>query len=51
MKFVHVTDLHIAPGGEKLLELNPVERLMACIADINLHRDNESLNLSTISYQ
>ncbi len=47
MKFVQVTDLHIVPGGGKLLELNPAERLMACIADINLHRDNVSFCVFT----
>ena len=47
MKFVQVTDLHIVPGGGKLLESNPVERLSACIADINQHRDNVSFCIFT----
>ncbi len=37
MKFVQVTDLHIVPAGATLLDLDPRERLCACIADINEH--------------
>jgi 3',5'-cyclic AMP phosphodiesterase CpdA len=47
MKFVQVTDLHIVPRDGKLLELNPVERLGACIADINQHRDGVSFCVFT----
>lgn len=35
MKFVQVTDLHIVPRGGVLQGLNPMERLSACIEDIN----------------
>ncbi len=35
MKFIHVTDMHIVPSGERLHGLDPLERLEACIADIN----------------
>ncbi|MEE8286033.1 MAG: phosphodiesterase [Gammaproteobacteria bacterium] len=47
MKFVQVTDLHIVPDGEKLLGFDPVERLSACIADINQHREDVSFCIFT----
>ena len=47
MKFVQVTDLHIVPRGSKLLELNPSERLSACIADINQRCGNASFCVFT----
>ena len=47
MKFVQVTDLHIVPRGRKLLDLNPIERLSACIADINQRCENASFCVFT----
>ena len=47
MKFVQVTDLHIVPRGRKLLDLNPIERLSACIADINQQCENVSFCVFT----
>ena len=37
MKFIHFTDLHLVPPGEKLWGLDPVERFEACLADIERH--------------
>ena len=42
MKFIHVTDTHLMPRGEMLYDLNPCERLDACVDDINAnHLDAE----------
>ena len=42
MKFIHVTDTHLMPRGELLYDLNPCERLDACVDDINAnHLDAE----------
>jgi 3',5'-cyclic AMP phosphodiesterase CpdA len=38
MKFIHVTDTHLVPPGERLYELDSAERLRLCIADINRNR-------------
>ncbi len=35
MKFIHVTDTHLVEPGQLLFGLDPVERMRACIADIN----------------
>lgn len=37
MKFIHVTDLHLVPPGERLWGLDPFERLDACLADLAAH--------------
>ena len=34
MKFIHVSDLHLVPPGEKLWGFDPLARLDACLADI-----------------
>jgi 3',5'-cyclic AMP phosphodiesterase CpdA len=47
MKFVQITDLHLVPDGEELLGFNPLERLSACIADINRHREGVSFCVFT----
>ena len=36
-KWVHLTDLHIVPEGERLHGLDPAARLLACIRHINTH--------------
>ena len=42
MKFIHVTDPHLVEPGARLYELDPLERLEQCIADINRnHADAE----------
>ncbi len=42
MKFIHVTDTHLVEPGTRLYELDPLERLEQCIADINRnHADAE----------
>ena len=37
MKFIHITDLHLVPEGEKLWGLDPLARLNLCLADIAAH--------------
>ncbi|MFC3227532.1 phosphodiesterase [Marinibaculum pumilum] len=37
MKLIHLTDTHFVKRGERLYGLDPQERLVACIADINRH--------------
>lgn len=40
MKFIHVSDLHLVPKGDKLWGLDPFARLEACLDDIaKFHRD------------
>ena len=40
MKFIHITDPHLVPRGERLFDLDPFERLEQCIANINrFHAD------------
>lgn len=40
MKFIHFTDLHTVPNGEKLWGLDPVARLDLCLADLaKFHSD------------
>ncbi|MGE0005565.1 MAG: phosphodiesterase [Parvibaculaceae bacterium] len=34
MKFIHVSDLHLVPKGDRLWGLDPFARLDACLADI-----------------
>ena len=42
MKFIHITDTHLVPPGQRLYELNPLERLGQCIDNINrFHADAE----------
>lgn len=42
LKFIQITDPHLAPRGNMLHGLDPIERLEACIADINRnHADAE----------
>lgn len=37
MKFIHVTDLHLVPPGNKLWGNDPMERLDACLRDIEAY--------------
>jgi 3',5'-cyclic-AMP phosphodiesterase len=40
LKFIHLSDLHLVPKGDKLWGLDPFARLEACLADIvKLHSD------------
>lgn len=40
MKIIQITDLHFLPPGLRLLDIDPRQRLAACIAEINdKHRD------------
>lgn len=40
VKFIHVSDLHLVPKGDKLWGLDPFARFEACLDDIaRLHRD------------
>ena len=34
-KFIHITDTHFVPPGSLLYDLNPIDRLAMCIADVN----------------
>ncbi len=34
MKFIHLTDLHLVPPGQKLWGFDPFPRLDQCLADI-----------------
>jgi len=43
MKFIQITDTHLAPRGEILHGLDPVERLQACVQDINRHHKDAEL--------
>lgn len=39
-KFIHITDLHLKPPGEKLWGLNPQERFDHCLKDIESWHDD-----------
>ncbi len=47
MKFVQVTDMHLVVPGERLYEIDPLERLEACISDINAHHSDAELCVFT----
>src|SRR5680860_1181298 len=47
MKFIQVTDPHLAPRGKVLHGLNPVERFEACIEDINRNHGDAELCVIT----
>ncbi|MCP5366824.1 MAG: phosphodiesterase [Hyphomicrobiales bacterium] len=47
MKFIHVTDPHLVPAGQRLFDLDPVARLDACVADINAHHGDADLCVIT----
>jgi 3',5'-cyclic-AMP phosphodiesterase len=40
MKLIHISDLHLVPGGQTLLGLDPAARMDACLDDVErLHPD------------
>jgi 3',5'-cyclic AMP phosphodiesterase CpdA len=43
LKLVVISDPHLVPAGERLYELDPSQRLGACIADINEHHNDAEL--------
>lgn len=47
MKFIHVTDTHLVEPGSRLYELDPLERLEQCIADINRHHADAEFAIVT----
>lgn len=47
MKFIQVTDLHMIPEGGTLYGLDPAERLVACVADINAHHADAAFVIVT----
>lgn len=47
MKFIQITDPHLVPRGKSLHGLNPVERLEACIEDINRNHGDAELCIIT----
>src|SRR5262245_28814481 len=40
MKFIHLSDLHLVPPGEKLWGFDPLARLDACLTDIATHHSD-----------
>ena len=47
MKFIHITDLHLVPPGQKLWGFDPFPRLDQCLADImKYHADAEFCAIS-----
>ena len=47
MRVVQISDLHMTPGGKILHGLDPVERLRACVADINQRAGDAELCIAT----
>jgi 3',5'-cyclic AMP phosphodiesterase CpdA len=47
MKFIHLTDIHLMPKGEILHELDPYDRLKACIKDVNCYHKDADLCVIT----
>ncbi len=47
MKFIHVTDTHLVPAGQLLFGLDPIQRLNACIDDINTHHGDAGMCIIT----
>lgn len=47
MKFIHVSDTHIAPAGQYINGLDPRARLEACVADINAHHGDAEICVFT----
>jgi len=47
VKFIQITDTHLAPAGGLVNGLDPRERLAACIADINAHHGDAELCVLT----
>ncbi|MCO6387089.1 phosphodiesterase [Aliihoeflea sp. 40Bstr573] len=47
MKIVQITDLHLAPPGQRVFGLDPWERLDACLTDVNRHHADADLVVFT----
>ena len=47
MKFIHITDTHLVEAGALLYELDPLDRLERCIADINRHHGDAEFAIVT----
>ncbi|WP_119301381.1 phosphodiesterase [Dongia deserti] len=47
MKFIHLTDPHLVPAGERLYGLDPEARLRAAVADINKNQPDAAFVLAT----
>ncbi len=47
MKFIHFTDLHLVPAGEKLWGFDPVARLELCLADLAKYHADAALCVIT----
>ncbi len=47
MKFIHISDTHIAPAGQHINGLDPRARLEACVADVNAHHGDAELCVFT----
>ena len=43
MKFIHITDLHLVPPGQKLWGFDPFPRLDQCLADIMKHHGRRGI--------
>lgn len=46
-KFIHITDTHLVPPGDLLYGLNPLDRLIMCVADINTHHGDAAFAIVT----
>ena len=47
MKFIHITDPHLVTPGEELFDLDPYERLRACVDDVLAHHCDAGLCVLT----
>jgi 3',5'-cyclic AMP phosphodiesterase CpdA len=47
MKVIQITDTHLAAPGEEIHDLDPSERLEACVADINAHHADAAMCIIT----
>lgn len=47
MKFIHLTDLHLVPPGQKLWGLDPLARLDACLEDVSRHHSDAAFCVIT----
>ena len=47
MKFIHLTDTHFVPPGERLYGLDPAVSLRAAVSDINAHHDDAEMVVIT----
>lgn len=47
MKIIQITDTHLVAAPERLFDQNPLERLAACVADVNRHHADADLCVFT----